>query len=306
MNTATACLECFGRMAQREARLALPDDEAGRRRIAEAWEDRLAGLDLNVPPPVIARHLADTVAEVVVELGGCPADYYLDDKRRDNQAALRLLPGLQARLDAEAAKPGGHPLALALELAIIGNCMDRGVDLNLDWESELDALDRCVDPAILARFSAETLTGARVMVLGDNAGEIVLDTLLVRQLLARGCDVTYAVRSRPILNDATLDDAAEVGMTRLCRVTESGVDTPGTVLDRCSPGFLRLLRDADVVLSKGQGNFEALQGSMDGVYCAFKVKCERVAAETGLRLGASALIRLEGADRRGVAGRWRS
>ncbi|MFH1915293.1 MAG: ARMT1-like domain-containing protein [Pseudomonadota bacterium] len=306
MNIATACLECFERMAQREAQLALPHSAAGRRRVVEAWSARLAGLDLRVPPPVIFRHLVDTVAEVVVELGGQPFDHYAEGKRRDNEAALRLLPALAARVDAEASRPGGDPLATALELAIIGNYIDRGVDLDIDWEAELNAVGQSVDPDILARFRAETVPGARVVVLGDNAGEIALDTLLVRQLLARGCDVTYTVRSRPVINDATLEDAAQVGMTELCRVVESGVDTPGTVLDRCSPQFLQRMRDADVILSKGQGNFEALHGAMDGVYCAFKVKCDRVADETGLRLGSSAFIRLEGANRRRTAGCARS
>ncbi|WP_285905886.1 damage-control phosphatase ARMT1 family protein [Pseudodesulfovibrio pelocollis] len=306
MNTATACLECFERMAHREAQLALPYSEAGRRRVVEAWSARLAGLDLRVPPPVIFRHLVETVAGVVVEMGGQPFDHYAEDKRRDNETALRLLPALAARLDAEAARPGGDSLAMALELAIIGNSIDRGVDLDIDWEAELNAVGQSVDPDTLARFSARIVPGARVVVLGDNAGEIALDTLLVRQMLARGCDVTYAVRSCPVINDATLEDAARVGMTELCRVVESGVDTPGTVLDRCSPQFLERLRDADVVLSKGQGNFEALHGAMDGVYCAFKVKCDRVADETGLPLGRSALIRLDWANRLTTAGGARS
>lgn len=296
MNTATACLPCFGRMARREAQLAMPGDEAGQRRIVAAWEQRVTTLDLDVPPPVIARHLADTVAGVVIESGGKPVDVYAGDKRQANEAALRQLSGLRSRLGAEAVRCGGDPLAMALELAVIGNYIDRGVELDVDWEAELTEVGRTIDPDVLERFRFAARPGARVLVLGDNAGEIALDTLLVDRLLASGCEVTYAVRSRPVLNDATLADADVVGMTALCPVVESGVDTPGTVLDRCTPAFLRRLGEADVVLSKGQGNFEALQGAMPGVFCAFKVKCERVADDTGLPLGSSAFLTTVGME----------
>jgi len=184
----------------------------------------------------------------------------------------------------------GDPLALALELSVIGNYIDRGVELDVDWEAELADVARTLSPDVLTRFKAHARSGARVVVLGDNAGEIALDTLLVEVLLRRGCEVVYAVRSRPILNDAIMADAAYVGMTRLCQVVESGVDTPGTVLDRCAPEFRQRLDQADVILSKGQGNYESLQGELAGAYCAFKVKCQRLVDETGLGLGDSAFI----------------
>ena len=284
MNTATACLPCFRKMIRREAQLACPDDEVAQARIVGTWERRLPEFDLRVPPPVIARHLVDTVAAV----SGSRADHYADDKRQANDAVLRLLPGLRNRI-----MTGHNPgdlLALALELSVIGNYIDRGVDLDVDWEAELGDVARTLSPDVLARFKAVARPGARVVVLGDNAGEIALDTLLVEALLERGCDVVYAVRSCPILNDATMEDAAYVGMTQLCLVVESGVDTPGTVLDRCTPEFRQRLGEADVILSKGQGNYESLQDEVAGVYCAFKVKCERLVGETGLRLGDSAFI----------------
>lgn len=285
MNTATACLPCFNKMIRREAQLACPGDASAQARIVEIWEQRLSGLDMRVPPPVIARHLVDTVAAV----SGNRADLYADDKRQTNGAVLRLLPGLRARIMAGKDKPG-DPLALALELSVIGNSIDRGVELDLDWEAELEDVTRTLSPDVMIRFEAAARRGARVVVLGDNAGEIALDTLLVEALLRRGCEVVYAVRSHPILNDATMVDAADVGMTRLCPVVESGVDTPGTVLDRCAPEFRQRLGEADVILSKGQGNYESLQGELPGVYCAFKVKCQRLVDETGLCLGDSAFV----------------
>ncbi len=191
---------------------------------------------------------------------------------------------------------GGDALLLALELAVVGNYIDRGVHVEADWEGELANLKKTFSRDVVADFSCRACDGAKVLILGDNAGEIVLDTLVVEELLNRGAQVTYAVRSKPVINDATLADAEEVGMTKICEVVESGVDTPGTVLERCTPDFLNRMRSADVILAKGQGNFEALQGRWPGIFCAFKAKCARVAAEAAMPKGSSVLLRTHVSD----------
>ncbi|MEF2229969.1 MAG: ARMT1-like domain-containing protein [Pseudodesulfovibrio sp.] len=286
MNTSLECMPCFMKMALSDARLACPGDEAMHRAIVSAWGRRLGDLDLTQPPPAIARHLV----ELVESMTGC-GDLYLDDKRESNERVLRLLPGLRDRVAEQRAHPDGDPLSLALELAVIGNYIDRGVELEADWEAELSEVSAGLSPEALSEFATCARTGADVLILGDNCGEIVLDTLLVQELKLRGCRVTYAVRSRPVINDATMADAIAVGMTGLCAVVESGVDTPGTVLDRCAPEFIQRMREADVILSKGQGNFEALQGRWPGVFCAFKAKCPTVAAEARCPVGTSVLMR---------------
>ncbi|MGE4192321.1 MAG: DUF89 domain-containing protein [Pseudodesulfovibrio sp.] len=281
MDTALECMPCFKRMAVQEARLACPDDERLQQEIVAEWEALLPTLDMDVPPPAVASVLANLVRQKT----GI-RDLYADDKREANAFVLGLLPALQDRVEAE--REVGDPLALALELAVIGNYIDRGVDLDFDLEKELAEVAESLSPKVMRAFRERVVPGASVLILGDNTGEIVLDKLLVRELRRMGCDVTYAVRSRPVLNDATMADARAVGMTSLCRVVESGVDTPGTVLSRCTPEFLDRMRASDVILSKGQGNFEALDGAWEGVFCAFKVKCKRIARKTGLAFGSSA------------------
>jgi len=282
MDTALECMLCFKRMAVREAAIACPDDPALREEIVARWEALLPRLDMDKPPPAIARRLA----ELVREISGC-TDLYAQDKRDANDYVLRLLPSLEKRVESQ--RHEGDPLGLALELAIIGNYIDRGVELDFDLEKELAEVGDSVSPEVLGSLREQLVQGASVLILGDNTGEIVLDTLLVRELTHLGCEVTYAVRSRPVLNDATMADARTVGMTELCLVVESGADTPGTVLSRCTPEFIERMRRSDVILSKGQGNFEALDGLWPGVFCAFKVKCPRIARKTGLKFGASAL-----------------
>lgn len=283
MNTALDCMPCFMKMAIRDARLACPGDEAMQHDIVIAWGRMLGELDFNAPPPDIARHLSDLVRAKT----GC-GDLYYDDKQEANARVLELLPEIKAMVVAEREKIGGDPLALALELAIIGNYIDRGVDLEVDWEAELESVTDSIDSEILENFKLLAVSGAKILMLGDNTGEIVLDMLLVEELQRLGCQVTYAVRSKPVINDATMADAEAVGMTKLCAVVESGVDTPGTVIERCLPEFVERMRDADLILSKGQGNFESLEGIWPGVFCAFKVKCRRVSKDSGLLLGSSA------------------
>ncbi len=286
MNTSLDCMPCFMKMVLREARLACPDDEDMHRRIVVAWGEEIGALDLNQSPPVIARHLSNLVKSMT----GC-GDLYREDKIQSNARVLELFPELKSMIDICRSSEQGDPFALALELAIIGNFIDRGVDLKFDWEAEIENVTGTISQHMLKQFMELAGSSSKVLILGDNTGEIVLDMLLVEELKLRGCEVTYAVRSKPILNDATMEDAIEVGMTRLCQVVESGVDTPGTIIESCTPKFLELMQDADLILSKGQGNFEALEGVLPGVFCAFKVKCDRVARKTGLALGKSAFCR---------------
>lgn len=282
MNTSLECMPCFMKMALREAQLACPGNEEMHQKVVAAWGGMLGKIDLSQSPPAIARYLS----ELIAELTGC-GDLYVQDKHDSNLHVLEMLPSLRDRLSAE--RECGDPLALALEIAIIGNYIDRGVDISIDWEKELSRVCRSVSPEVYGELKSKLRAQSTVLILGDNTGEIVLDMLLVEELQRLGCVVTYAVRSKPVINDATMSDARFVGMTDLCQVVESGVDTPGTVLDRCTSEFLERMRQADVIISKGQGNFEALEGAWEGVYCAFKVKCKRVADDAGLALYSSVL-----------------
>ncbi|BCS87313.1 damage-control phosphatase ARMT1 family protein [Pseudodesulfovibrio sediminis] len=285
MDTALECMPCFMNMAVKESQLACPDDYALQLEIVTTWGGMLSTLDLTQPPPAIARHLADLIRSKT----NC-GDLYALDKHEANTQVQALFPVLEERL-AKVRSENGDALALALELAIIGNFIDRGVDIEFDLDEEIANVADTVPPTILEELKALAQPGAQVLILGDNTGEIVLDKLLVDEFQRRGCEVTYTVRSKPVINDATMADAISVGMTELCHVVESGVDTPGTILERCEPAFVERMHAADVIVSKGQGNFEALYNRFPGIFCAFKVKCPRVARETGLTLGESAFCR---------------
>ncbi len=131
--------------------------------------------------------------------------------------------------------------------------------------------------------------------LADNSGETVFDRILIEEIARRGVTVTYAVKERPIINDALAQDAAACGIDRIARVISSGSDAPGTVLSLCSRGFLRELSDADMVISKGQGNFEALSSSAQRpVFFLFMAKCPVVARDVDCAIGDIILLRKKG------------
>ncbi len=132
-------------------------------------------------------------------------------------------------------------------------------------------------------FQRDVSLARRILVLGDNAGEIVFDRLLV-EALPPGT-ATYAVKSGPIANDVLMADAVQVAMHTAAPVIETGSSYFGTPLDHCSPAFRDVFHTADVIIAKGMANFETLSDVNANIYFVLKVKCPVVAAHTGTQTG---------------------
>jgi len=133
-------------------------------------------------------------------------------------------------------------------------------------------------------FKKELQKASKVMILGDNAGEIVFDKVLVKELQNLGKEVVYVVKGGPILNDATMEDAREVSLTSLCKVISNGNDRVGTVLKYASEEFLNEWKLSYIVISKGQANFESLSDIKDkSIYFLLTAKCNPVVKETGAK-----------------------
>ena len=156
------------------------------------------------------------------------------------------------------------------------------LDINACVTAELESpFARCE----LAALEEDLTAATRVLVIADNAGEAIFDKPLLA-LLGRGREVVYAVRGAPILNDSTAEEAHYAGVDAHATVLSSGCSTPGTILQDCTPEFLELFRDADVVISKGQGNFEALSDPTPrALYFLLKAKCALVARRLDCRVG---------------------
>lgn len=277
MKVAKDCLPCFASQAHKLAEIVTRTD-ADHAAFVALFMERLSELDLDQSPPAIAGQLYP----LTEQFAGI-SDPYAEEKATANRQALALLPALRKHIAA-----ADDPLRAALNIAIIGNYIDAGADLGVDWQAAVHSeADSTLEKQAYPAFVQSIAGSPKTLILGDNCGEIALDTLLVDALTERGCSVTYAVRGRPILNDATLEDAAAVGMGERCTVISSGVDTPGTVLERTTPEFRNVLEASELVISKGQGNFEALYENRSGIYFAFKAKCRVVAKALDVPQGTS-------------------
>ena len=141
----------------------------------------------------------------------------------------------------------------------------------------------------LEEFSQAVFRADNILYLADNAGEIVFDRLLIELLPLE--KITVAVRGFPTINDATMHDAETAGITKLVRVIDNGSDVPGTILDKCSEAFRYSFDRADLVISKGQGNYETLSEVDKDIFFLLKVKCPIIAKKISCPVGSLVLRR---------------
>ncbi|MBF0198726.1 MAG: DUF89 family protein [Planctomycetes bacterium] len=208
-------------------------------------------------------------------------DPYRVQKKIMTDFALALLPKFRKKVD-----ESDHPFLAALKLSIAANIIDLGAKSGLTEKEVLSSMDNALNVPLsgnAGQFEAECQKAHTIMILADNAGEIVFDTLLIEQLST--ADVTVVVRGGPIINDATKDDAINSGLAGKVRLMDNGVDAPGTILSLCSDSFRELFNNVDLVISKGQGNFESLLDTPRPVWFLFKVKCMVTANATGEPVG---------------------
>ncbi|NQT33269.1 MAG: DUF89 family protein, partial [Candidatus Omnitrophica bacterium] len=137
------------------------------------------------------------------------------------------------------------------------------------------------------RFKRVLRRAKNILYLADNAGEVVFDRILIEQIKSMDKDkqIIYAVKEKPVINDALKGDAEDCGIGKIARIVSSGSDAPGTVLSLCSKDFLSMYRRADMVISKGQGNFEALSETRRSVFFLFMAKCPVIAKDVGCKVG---------------------
>jgi uncharacterized protein with ATP-grasp and redox domains len=275
MKAKPECIACVFRQALNTARVATRDLHV-QHQILTAIAANPCCLNLDQQPTRLCQPVYSTVAK----LAGVP-DPYFNQKEETNKAALELLPELRRRLTQST-----NPLDVALHAAVAGNIIDLGIGHAFDLHKDVLALLQ-VPFAVnhTTRFQEELQPGRRLLYLGDNAGEIVFDTLLVEHLLAHGLHITYTVKSGPIINDAMMKDAHDAGMTRLVPVIETGSDDIGVNWDRVSPEFRHAYDSADVVLAKGHGNFETCDDYPGNFYFLLKAKCPVVADTLGVHTG---------------------
>lgn len=276
MKTALDCIPCFVRQALEAARFATSDESIQTDILREVLR-KASDMDMQDRPPQMAQRFHRAIRQATGD-----ADPYRKVKDRFNWLALAHYPALRKRVETSE-----KPREMALRLAIAGNIIDFAVDGAMN-ETKLrnavaHAMGAPLDEETVERFFHTMDHAQRILYLGDNAGEVVFDRLLIEQLPRER--ITFAVRGQPIINDATRIDAHTAGIANLVTVIDNGSDAPGTLLEECSDEFRTCFDKADIIISKGQGNYETLSESRRPIFFLFKAKCAAIATQLGCEVG---------------------
>ena len=274
MKTYLDCIPCFVRQALEASKMAT-GDEALQEKALKAVLLELEKTPLkNKIPPQIARKVHRIIRKVTKN-----NDPYAKVKDEYNRKALKMYPSLKRTVAESKDK-----LLTATKLAIAGNIIDFGPSskFNLDKTIE-DVSDQDFAINHFNRFRKALKSSKKIIYLGDNAGEIVFDRILLEEL--KGKDITFVVKGGPIINDATIEDAKFVGIDKIAKIEVVSNGDPGTGPDRLSKEFIRKLKGADLVISKGQGNYEALSEVDANIFFLLKVKCPLIARDMKTKIG---------------------
>ena len=281
MMTSLECVPCLIRQAIDACRFSSSDPQFQERALRHIIK-KIAEADFTMTPPVIAGDIHRQLRE----LSGVD-DPYLSVKDGFNRLILSMKDQLEERVNSS-----DDPVLSAIRLAIAGNVIDSGARSGLSHDEVVDSIEASYseklqgDPYEFMR----SLSGVKsILYIADNAGEIVFDRLLIERIGPE--KVTLAVRSFPVINDATIDAARAAGLDKIISVIENGSDAPGTILAECSDEFRRFFETADMIIAKGQGNYETLCDEHRDIYFLLKVKCPIIADHTGLPVGAHAIIK---------------
>lgn len=288
MRSHLECIPCFLHQGLRAARMGGFDHFTRERVLRRIQKGLLELPSWDAPPPRIAQ----SVHRIIREETGLD-DPYREVKERYNRMALNLVPELEEIIAAS-----DDPLLTAVKLAIAGNIIDFGAAEDFDLHATIErvlasslAIDR-YDAFHRAFLSART-----VLYLADNTGEIVFDRMLLERMLSLREDhprILVGVKGGPMINDATREDAEAVGLAALPGVELFDVDIgiPDTGVDRMSPEFIEFADTADIVVCKGQGNYEALSNN-PGFFFLLMAKCEVLARHLDVAPGSIVLTRGE-------------
>ena len=281
MKTTLDCIPCFVRQALEAARM-VSDETAVHERIVREVLRWTSEMDLTQSPPVLAQRIHRRLREIAGS-----TDPYLEEKAHFNRMALDLMPDLRAEI-----KSAQDRLAMAVRLAIAGNVIDLGANGNITESDVRRDVQQALEEPFSGNwdeFSRAVARSRSILYLADNAGEIVFDGLLIEQLSPDR--VTLVVRGGPVINDATLADARAAGLDGVVDVIDNGSDAPGTILEDGSPDFRRRFARADLIIAKGQGNFETLSDRAENIFFLLKAKCPVIASHVGLPVGTHVLAR---------------
>jgi len=270
MKTYLQCIPCFVKQALRAGRMAFKDDKEIKS-LMDRIGCRIQDISLSDTPPEMGLIIYDEIHKITGN-----ADPYEKEKQAHINEAKRLYPMLKERV-----ANSGDSLLMAIRIAIAGNVMDLGMDKKFHVENDLEHILK-QDFAVCdySEFQEALDRAQDILYLGDNSGESVFDRILIQTM---GKPVTYVVRDKPIINDVTMKEAIDSGLDEVADLISSGSPAPATILKLCNEDFLKRYESADMIISKGQGNYEGLSETKRPVFFLLKAKCPVIAEDIGVK-----------------------
>ena len=273
-----ACVACIINQSVKVAN-AINANEELTNSLTSVVEDLSKDFSFNDNPPEIASYVYEKMAQIANK-----KDLYEEVKEVSTKKALSFVPLLKSKLSS-----CQNQLLTATKIAVAGNVIDLAAEVEFDLKEELEKIFH-TDFAYndFEKLEFELSHAKNVVILGDNVGEHIFDYMFIEVLkeLYPQTRFSYFVRGNPIINDVTMKEAKEYGFDKLCNLVDSGVNTPGFVYTRATSDAKELFDEADLVISKGMGNYECLTPShRDKICFLLKVKCGVVANSLDKEIG---------------------
>ena len=232
----------------------------------------------NITSPEFSEKVYDIFNEVLDE-----KDPYKRLRKEQNDMVLDRIDFFRNKI-----KNSSDPLFVSGLYSLVGNVIDYGSEEILDTNEifgKVDSIKIVVND--YTKFKKCLKRGKRLLIIADNAGEAVFDMLFIERIkiFNPGIEVHYGVRSKPAINDVLKEDAEYIGLNRVASILETGSTFAGTVISRSTEKLKNVYYNSDIIVSKGQGNFETLEGEPENIFYVFKVKCDVVARYVHLDYG---------------------
>ena len=269
------CLPCIFRQTIEASQMAAENEEVIREIINE-YAKMIPDISFEDTGPEVVTRVQNIIKDKTGKI-----DPYHDFKNKNIKKALSHYPDIEQNIE-----KSDQPLLNALIMSAMGNAIDAGVSLKVDMKSSIDkAAEFGFIKSDFKKFKNILEDSQNVLIIADNAGEAVFDRLLIKELNKYNVEITYAVREKPILNDVTLREAKGLGIDESCNLISSGCKAPGLILEKSSNTFKKYYKNADLRISKGQGNLEGLSEVKEDIFFLLKAKCELVADLLGVEVG---------------------
>jgi hypothetical protein len=270
------CLPCICRQTLESARMVTEDADIQKEIMKKYAQIIPEAVDKDISAPELAAEIQAYIKKISGN-----KDPYKKLKEKNLKEVALILDLVKKEIE-----QAEDSFLAALLMAAMGNSIDAGVSLDVEIEENIErALKNSFKINDYQKFLNQIESAKKMLFIADNTGEALFDKLLLEKLKNFDLEITYAVREVPILNDITKKEALEIGIDEYADIISNGSRAPGMLMQTATPEFLKAYKEADIVLSKGQGNLEGLYQEEENIYYLLKAKCELIAKILDVEVG---------------------